>query len=311
MLSRRNIRIKVMQAVYAYSQDREMSLDDAQRMYKRRVEESFELYLFALHYIIFICSYAKEDKLKRAEKYLPTPEDKAFNDILYTNEMIKSIYKNQYFQLHVDRNKFKDQYDKDLAKQLYKGFAKTEEYISYSTSSKHTDEDHIEILHDLLRYVKGHETFNEVMEDAYANWVDDKSLVVGTLKKTFKSLPIEGKYFEKHYPPTDTVKEFGEQLFVKVQSREKELEEIIEPTLENWDMERLAMVDTICLKMAIAELLYFPTIPVKVTINEYVELVKNYSTDKSKEFINGILDKVMNQLKDEGKINKQGRGLLD
>ena len=310
MLSRRNIRIKVMQAVYAYSQDKEMSLDDAQKMYKQRVAESFDLYLFALHFIIVIASYAREDKVKRGEKYLPTPEDKAFKDILYNNEALASIYKNEYFQIHTKRKQFEKLYDKDLAKQLYKSFAKTEEYLSYSTDEEHSLEDHVSILHDLLRHLKGHETFNEVLEDAYANWVDDKSLVIGTVKKTFKALPIEGKYFENHYPPTDTVKEFGEQLFLKVQSKEKELEEIIEPTLENWDMERLAMVDTICLKMAIAELLYFPTIPVKVSINEYVELVKNYSTDKSKEFINGILDKVMNELKDKGRINKHGRGLL-
>ena len=310
MLSRRNIRIKVMQSVYAYSQDREMSLDDAQKMYKKRVAESFDLYLFGLHFICVICSYAREDKQKRGEKYLPTELDKSFRDILFTNEAIQSICKNEYFQIQVKRNHFEGRYDKDLAKQLYKGYAKSDEYKEYSTASEHELADHVEILHDMLRYLKGHETFNEVMEDAYANWVDDKSLVIGTIKKTFKSLPIEGKYFEKHYPPTDTVKEFGEQLFLKVQSKEEELEEIIEPVLENWDMERLAMVDTICLKMAIAELLYFPTIPVKVTINEYVELVKNYSTDKSREFINGILDKVMNELKDKGRINKHGRGLI-
>lgn len=300
-----------MQSIYAYSQDNTMSLQDAQDMYRNRVGQSFELYLFALHFLTVLASNAKEDKKQRRDKYLPGEKDKAFDDVFYKNEMLRSIYKNAYFEKKVKQNQFDDKFDKDLAKQLYKEFAKTEEYLPYATKSEHTNEDHIEILHDLLRFLKGHETFNEIMEDAYANWVDDRSLVVGTLKKTFKSLPIEGKYFEKHYPAKDTVKEFGEQLFLKVQSKDDELVEIIEPTLENWDLERLAMVDMICLKMAIAELLFFPTIPIKVTINEYVELVKNYSTDKSKEFINGILDKVMKDLKKSGRINKHGRGLLD
>lgn len=310
MLSRRNIRIKVMQAIYAYSQDKGMDLQGAQDMYKQRIDESFDLYLFSLHFIMVVASFAEEDEHQRAEKYLPSEKDKAFRPIIYTNDVIQSVINNKYLKEQAKEKQYSRKYDKDLAKQLYKEFAKTEEYIAYSTKPNHSDEDHIEILHDLLRLLKSHETFNEVMEDAYVNWVDDKSLVVGTLKKTFKSLPIEGEYFEKHYPAKDTVKEFGEELFLKVQSKEDELVEIIKPTLDNWDIERLAMVDMICLKMAIAELLYFPTIPVKVTINEYVEVVKNYSTDKSKEFINGILDKVMKDLKKEGRINKHGRGLL-
>ena len=107
------------------------------------------------------------------------------------------------------------------------------------------------------------------------------------------------------------MKEYGEDLLHKVIALDNELLEIIDPMLENWEAERVAVLDMILLKMAVCELMHFETIPTKVTINEYVDISKIYSTPKSKEFINGILDKLMKKLQDEGKINKQGRGLKD
>ena len=104
---------------------------------------------------------------------------------------------------------------------------------------------------------------------------------------------------------------FGEELLTKTYTNDLEILEIIKPMLKNWDAERVATVDMISLKMATAELLYFPTIPTKVTINEYVDISKMYSTDKSKEFVNGILDRLMKQLKDDGLIRKEGRGLVE
>lgn len=93
--------------------------------------------------------------------------------------------------------------------------------------------------------------------------------------------------------------------------QEETLEQLIEPTLKNWDMERLAVLDVIIIKMALVEFLYFPTIPTKVTLDEYVDISKEYSTPKSKDFVNGILDKLMKTLAEEGKIKKEGRGLLE
>jgi len=300
-----------MQTLYASSQDGSLTLAAAQKMFKKRVQESFDLYLFSLHLLVDVASYARADLENRKGKYLPSDEDRNFSSILYDNPALTSLWKNEYFQIYTKKKNFKERYDLDLTKRLYKEFVKTESYLPYVTKKQWEPKEHIAQLHDLLRFLKNHDTFNEIMEDAYANWVDDKSLVIGTAKRTLKALPIDGDYFDKHYPPTDTVKEFGEELLLKVESRKGELEEIIKPVLENWDMDRLALIDTIALKMAIAELLYFPSIPIKVTINEYVEMVKNYSTDKSKEFINGILDKVMNELKKAGRINKSGRGLID
>jgi N utilization substance protein B len=161
----------------------------------------------------------------------------------------------------------------------------------------------------LLRFLKHKESFTDILEDAFPNWVDDKSLILGALKKTFKALPLKEGWLRDFYPDAQTVQQFGENLFIKTVSNREELKQIITPKLKNWKIDRLALIDKLCLEMAIVEFMHFPTIPVKVTINEYVDLSKRYSTDNSKEFINGLLDKVKVDLLANGKIIKQGRGL--
>jgi len=154
--------------------------------------------------------------------------------------------------------------------------------------------------------------FNEIIEDQFANWEDDKSLIIGAIKKVLKALPSDNNDFiMEHYPDAETCKEYGEFLLSKTLRDDKSLLDMISPVLQNWDAERVAILDMIMLKMAICEFLYCPTIPTKVTLNEYVELAKNYSTSKSKEFINGILDRLLQELNQTGRIQKEGRGLID
>ncbi len=115
----------------------------------------------------------------------------------------------------------------------------------------------------------------------------------------------------EHYPDEETCKQYGEFLLNKTFSDNDALLKLIEPVLKNWDADRVAILDMIMLKMALCEFIYCPTIPTKVTLNEYVELAKSYSTSKSKEFVNGILDKLLSDLKSKSLIVKEGRGLLD
>ena len=146
-------------------------------------------------------------------------------------------------------------------------------------------------------------------EDRYNNWADDESLVMGAMKKTLKAMPLSGPFYQEHEPSDDTVSEFGAALLTRTAQEDAALLNEIQPMLKNWDADRVAILDMIMLKMALCELLHFPTIPTKVTLNEFVEISKSYSTDKSKEFINGILDRLMKKLLEEGRIVKEGRGL--
>jgi N utilization substance protein B len=184
-------------------------------------------------------------------------------------------------------------------------------YLDYATAEAHANKVHLDKLLALYKFLINHDSFVDLVEDQFPLWIDDKSLVVGAMKKTIKSLPATDDFLDQYEPDDDTVKDFGEALLSKVIEADEELLNLIEPTLKNWDADRVAILDMILIKMALSEMLHFPTIPTKVTLNEFVELAKQYSTDKSKDFINGILDRLLKQLTDEGLINKQGRGLVD
>ncbi|MCB0519561.1 MAG: transcription antitermination factor NusB [Lewinellaceae bacterium] len=311
MLSRRNIRIKVMQVLYAMSRDKDMTGKEGLQMYRAHIRQSFELYLLNLLQLIHTAEYAIQDFSIKSSKLRPSEEDRTFRPKLGKNELIDSLKQNKGFHSLCTSHKIYGRVTEDNSRILYNEFAKTDAYKAYLEKKASTIDDHRQILIDLYKSCIAGEMFNDIMEDNYISWTDDKSLVVGAMKKTLKALPAEGAFYEEFQPNDETVTEFGETLLKKVSGEDTELLELIEPTLKNWDADRVAIIDMILLKMAICELTSFPTVPTKVTLNEFVEISKNYSTDKSKDFINGILDRLMKKLNKEGKIVKEGRGLIE
>ncbi|MBK9254482.1 MAG: transcription antitermination protein NusB [Saprospiraceae bacterium] len=311
MLSRRSVRVKVMQLLYTVSRDESLNYEQALKQYWKNIDESYELFLFNIYNITQIAKVSTEDKEKRKAKHLPTEIDKKFTAKLWDNVMIQDIVKNKALTAKFESYKFSSKSDRDHYKTIYYEFAKEESYIHFLINDT-THDENLELLLDLFRFCRKNELYNEILEDNYANWEDDKSLIIGAIKKVLKELPAEEeKFYLAHYPDKETTKDYGEFLFIKTFQEDKALLDLIEPVLKNWDADRVAVLDMIMLKMAICEFCYCPTIPAKVTINEYVEVAKNYSTAKSKEFINGILDKLLEQLLQQGKIVKEGRGLLD
>lgn len=308
MLSRRNVRVKVMQQLYSLAQDKDLSFDEAVNAYHRTINDSFRLYLLNLYCIIKVCSFAEEDMRKRQTKHIKTEDDKLFTDKIYSNPLVSSLLKNEHLKKKFTVEKCSEGLDDDLFRKIYKDFCKDEHYIKYIVNES-SHEDHVEILLELYRFCRRNDLFNEIMDDRFAGWSDDKSLVIGALKKTLKILPNSGKFYEEYIPDDDTVEAFGKYLLENTHHLDSELEGAISPILENWDSERVALIDMILIKMGVVEMVHFKTIPPKVTLNEYVELSKSYSTDKSKEFINGVLDKLLKQFEANGKIVKEGRGL--
>jgi len=309
MLSRRSVRVKVMQLLYSLDRDESLTTKEVVKVYTDNIDHSYELFLFSLYLMFRIAELSVSDAKKRKAKHLPNDYDKAFTDKLFENPLIQDIHNNKVLQKKWESLDFSKKVNDDYIQKIYDEFSKLPSYKEFIT----VDNDNaitLELLLEMFRFNRQNEYFNETMEDAYFNWVDDKSLVVGSVKKYFKSLPSENNNsFKDFFPEDETVKEFGLNLLKKTIKGKKKMMEHIVPVLENWDHERLAVVDTILLQMAMCEFFDFPTIPCKVTLNEYVELAKNYSTVKSKEFVNGILDKLMTQLTEEGKIVKEGRGL--
>lgn len=310
MLSRRNVRIKVMQMLYSLGRDKSLKFDEALLRYRDKVNKSFELYLFNLLYLIRVAQYAIQDADARRAKLRPSEEDKKFSAKLALNPLLESLSRNEGLYRLFKHYKTDTYLDEDHIRSFYQELAKKEEYIQYVYNDEVTDKDHEEMLLLLYRTLCANELFLELNDDTFPQWEDDESLIIGSIKKTLKALPADMFFYEAYKPGAEATVEFGELLLRKVYHEDEELLKVIEPTLRNWDVERVAVIDMILLKMALVELMTFKSIPSKVTLNEFVEIAKNYSTDKSKDFINGILDRLLKQLADEGKISKEGRGLI-
>ncbi|MCB9345287.1 MAG: transcription antitermination factor NusB [Lewinellaceae bacterium] len=293
------------------NRDEQLTPKDVVKLYKDGIWKAFELYLFQLYVLLKVAQYAEKDAEKRASKHLPTDEDKKFSPRLSQNDCTKSLANHTEFAKLAKKYKVSENIDEDHIKSLYNLFVDTPEYKEYLELESPDVKDHSKALLNLYRTLAASDLFSDMSEDRYTNWADDDSLVSGAMKKTLKAMPLEGKFYEEHEPSDETVLEFGEELLTKTCEEDAALFSDIEPTLKNWDADRVAILDMVMLKMALCELLHFPTIPTKVTLNEFVEISKTYSTDKSKEFINGILDRLMKELLDKGRIVKEGRGLQE
>ena len=311
MVSRRSIRVKVMQLLYSLDRDPSVSQKELLQRYSQSVDLAYESLLFNLYLMLEITHYAVVDRDTRHAKLRPEPDDPTWNAKLYDNALIQSLVQNKTLRSYFDKKNFKSKVDQELIQKMYNSFSKQPEYRGYMFGDI-DDAGHREYLLDIYRDLRKNDLFEEMVDDQYPFWQEDKSLVIGALKKIFKQLPTaDEKFYEEYLPDNDTVIDFGKRLITLTMDQATELEQLIEPTLKNWDMERLAVLDVILIKMALVEFLYFPTIPTKVTLDEYVDISKEYSTPKSKDFVNGILDRLMKSLSEEGKIKKEGRGLLE
>src|SRR5690625_5081880 len=175
---------------------------------------------------------------------------------------------------------------------------------------EHTDEDYIQIFYDLWKFLCTEYLYIELIYDAYPNWIDDDSLVKGFVKRIIRGILYDEQLLKSFKPDKETTEDFGRALLEDVMENFQNFEEKMIPNLQNWSIDRIASVDKILIKMAISEFTNFPSIPTKVTINEYVDIAKMYSTDKSKDFLNGILDSLLKDLIEAEKVHKEGRGLL-
>jgi len=305
MLSRRNFRIKILQVLYASSMAPETSPEAIVQLFERTCQRSYKLLLYTLHLLISVTHFAVKDEQQRKARLLASEDDALFKPILFLNPLTQSIVENKYFAAEIKTQKIPEPKDLDIPKKIYYDFSKTDEYIAYWKDNQ----DHKEVLLALLKFCMNHPLFQELLDDYNPAWTDDKSLILGSMKKIIKALPSLDLFFEEYKVDKEIVDDFSQNMLLPVWTNSAELNEIIKPTLKNWDLNRIALIDLILLKMAVCEFMNFDTVPTKVTLNEFVEIAKQYSTDKSKEFINGILDSLMKEMLAKGKILKTGRGL--
>jgi N utilization substance protein B len=303
MISRRNIRVKVMQTLYTVSTLADgVKPGEPQKLLQKHLDESKELMQYVLFWITQIASYAERDAYNRSSKHLPTKEDLSVNTKIAGNEMIWKIREDASLKREWEAAKPENRMDKELVKKLYVQLTETEAYRKYIATPAREWKSEREIVtfifEDLLL---PSEAFTSHLEEAFSNWDDDADMVV-QLVKSYLQKP--GSTDFAHFVPADKA-QFARELLRAVLEKSEHLETFIFPKLKNWDAERIATLDMILMKMGMAEFLYFETIPPKVTINEYIELAKEYSTQQSGQFVNGILDGIHKDLVQANSLQKK------
>ena len=307
-----------MQEVYAYLQRGDSNLPLAEKELIKSFEKLYDLFIYQLSFLAEIFDFAQLRAEEAKQKFLPTKEDLNPDTRLIDNRLIDLITKNKEYSFHVNRLKISWNDEKEMIRGILKKFRNNgENKLSISSNNDSFTADK-KFLVDLFRhYVAPDESLEGFYEAESMYWANDYPIVTSNIIKCLGKI-IEKWNEDDHIPifytsPADKNedKEFALTLFRKTVLHRDEFEQMIGEKAGNWDLDRIALMDMIILEMAITEILEFPTIPVKVSFNEYIEISKSYSTPKSKVFINGILDKLILDLKEKNQIKKTGRGLVE
>ncbi|HEX8460633.1 MAG TPA: transcription antitermination factor NusB [Segetibacter sp.] len=303
MISRRNIRVKVMQTLYTLNTLEEgQNHPDPVKLLKKQIDASRQLFTYLLYVLTEVARYSETDALKRASKNLPSHQDLNVNTKLSGNETLWKIIENASFKKAVEDDKPNLIEDTSTqVKSIYRKLAETEEYRKYITEQsreKKLEKDIIVFIFTNLMLPS--ESFTSHVEEFFSNWDDDAEMI-DQLMLSYLQKPA-GYNLQEMVSPEKW--EFAKSLLVTVRDKREYALELIKPKLKNWDAERIAVLDMILMEMGVCELLYFETIPTKVTINEYIDLAKAYSTPQSGQFVNGILDSIHKELTSQDKIHK-------
>jgi transcription antitermination protein NusB len=302
MISRRNIRVKVMQTLYVLdSQENLPPAQDAVKLLQKHFDLSAQLFIYMIHVVTEVARYAETDARNRASKHLPTAEDLNVNVKIAGNELLWTILELPTYKTAVATHKPHLVADSELIRKWYQELTETPEYKNYiqvAGREKKTEKEMIELIINTI--LLPNETFQAHIEEHFTNWDDDVDMILQLLQvflqkpQSFNLQDMLGR--EKW--------DFARNLLQTVLEKKEVAMELIKPKLKNWDPERIALLDMILMQMGVCEFLYFETIPPKVTINEYIDLAKEYSTPQSGQFVNGILDNIHKDLVKENRMHK-------
>ncbi len=311
MLNRRYLRIKTMQMLYSYFQQDKPDIAFYEKELFKSLDKIYDLYLYVLVLFTDMHHTAHLVLEENKQKRLPTKEDLEPNLRFIENVILVSLSQSEELKKEISNRKISWQSDFDLVRKLFAELRNTELYKEYMSSpTPSAKEDKQFLISVATDFLYNHELLNHVFEEKNIHWADDTygafSMVSRTFENftgTFKLVPL--------YKDAEDDKNFISVLFRKTIAGDKEYEKMIDLKTKNWELERIAAMDVLLMKMAIAEFLYVSNVPVKVSLNEYIDISKEYSTPNSKTFINGVLDKIIADLKSENKIQKTGRGLME
>jgi N utilization substance protein B len=315
MLNRRHLRIKVLQALYAYFQSNDENYRHTENELMQSVERIYDLYISYILTFPELKGLAEHRMDESKKKMRPTEEDLNPNLKFVDNKLIVLIEESKELRRISEERKVNwvgDEHQEMLRKILLT-IRESEVYIQHmNDEARDFESDKMFVLDLFKAEIANSEIFYNYLEEKSIHWMDDIDLTCSMVLKTLKQA-VEGEKLEilPLYKPNDDEQEFIRELLRKTISLNSENEKLIDDLTQNWELDRIAKMDIILMKMAITELQIFNNIPTKVTLNEYIEISKFYSTPKSNGFINGILDKAIDRLTADKKIKKIGRGLVN
>lgn len=316
MLNRRHLRVKVLQTLYAHELTEDTTIKEFEKALLNNIEEVDQMYIWTLNLLDEVAEYVVLDAEERSQKWIPLDKDKSLlSTKLNSNTFIESLRQNREYVEKVKRYKVDWSFDPEIVRSIYSQLISSEEYAEYLTSEDRSIAKEKDIVkHIFKRIILKTPAIAQTFEERFIDWPIDKEVLQAMVAKTFKNFSSENPVQNKLADLTPNWledKPFVLELLTLSIKNKSEFESLIGQKTKNWESDRIALMDNLLMQMALTELIYFPTIPIKVTMNEYIELSKEYSTAKSSTFINGILDKILLDLKAKGRIKKSGRGLQD
>ena len=311
MLSRRLLRVKVAKNLYAHLKSGSDNLKASEKNLVESIDKAYDLYFQMMSLIVEVAHYAESRIEINKNKKLPTYEDLNPNRRFVDNAVIHLIATSDSVNDVIARRKLSWAPYGDAVKDVYNRMVESEYYKKYMSASICTFSDDRRFVEEFFTSLEEDEALNDVVNDMSLLWTDDYGFALYMAVRTVQNLKqshTEVKVLPKFKNEEDL--DFAKTLFIKALVNFEDNQEIVDKYSSNWDVERVVFMDSLILSIALAELIYFESIPVKVTLDEWIDIAKYYSSPTSSNFVNGVLDKIVNDLQQDGRIKKSGRGLL-
>jgi len=313
MISRRTIRVKVLQTLYTYYSLPDKSINNSEKELFFSIGKTYDLYHLVFQMVLELADFAQLKIDTNLSKLRPTYDDLHPNRKFVDNKVVNQLRINRRLKAYLNQTKITWANHPELIKELFAFLTESDFYQEYMKSKDFSyaeDKRFIDkIFHNIILIS---EDVHLALEEDSIYWNDDLDLAVAMASKTIKFFNEDSDENQPLLPKfkDEDDRQFAIDLFRKSIINNDELREIIDKHASNWDIERIAFMDILIMQLALCEMIYFPSIPTKVTLNEYIEMAKYYSTEKSRTFINGILDNALKDLKQSNRILKTGRGLI-
>jgi transcription antitermination protein NusB len=313
MISRRLLRIKALMALYAFNRREDEDLAQAETELMFSIGKTYDLYHYLLLLVLELADMAGEKIDQALQKKMPTIQDLNPQRRFIDNPVILQLRNNKAFNDYISKKKLSWVNYSHIVRMLYNQMIIWDVYEEYMKSENHNYlSDKKFVIKLITELFSGSEDLLSALEDQSIYWNDDMEYISAMVEKTLKKFKSDSGENTPLMPlyKNEEDEEFVKVLFRKAVIHSDKCSELIDKNTTNWEVERIALMDILVMKLAITEILEFPEIPVKVTLNEYIEIAKYYCTSKSSTFVNGILDNILKEMREEGLFNKYGRGLV-